>query len=401
MILRFGCALVFTALCATFGCGSDDAAPANAAGSAGASSGGASGSGGSAGSAAGSGGVAGNTGGTGASDGGAGTGGNWVGMFVAQGHMGRTIVSCDDGKSWTGNQSDDDAARCFESGFDCDHNAGAANGIVFAGGAFFATYGWGTPGGVRKSSDGKIWNEVLTGTTFGGVAASEQLVLGAARDPQTSADWGDNWTQQASIPLGQIYNIREAHFTGGSSGRFILVGNSGANRAIAVSTDGKSFSLPSVPADCDISFYRSGGIAAGGGAIVVTDGGAKACRSDDQGATWARVDMGSDVDSLLLHDGTRFVAWKQGTLVESSDGQVWKQSPTTPANLQLGAVAVSDAGTYVGVRGGWSNWYDKQRFYRSSDGSSWDEVASGSYTGSHPIIHIAYGKVPASACAAK
>jgi hypothetical protein len=399
MLGRLSCGLGLATLFLLVGCGSDDSSNAAAGGAAGAAAGGAAGSGGSAGSAAGGG--AGGTAGGGGGSGGAGAGGAVVGMFVAQGHMGRTTISCDDGKTWTHDQSDDDAARCFESGFDCDHNAGAANGIVFIGGAFFATYGWGTPGGVRKSSDGKAWTEVLGGTTFGGMAAGNGVVLGAAREPQTSSDQGSSWTKQSSIPLGQIYNIREAHFTGGGDGRFVLVGNDGASRAIAVSADGKSFTLPSVPPDCDISFYRSGGIAAGGGAIVISDGGAKACRSTDQGATWASVDMGSDISSLLLHDGARFVAWKQGALLESSDGQSWKQSPTTPANLNLGAVAASDAGTYVAVRGGWSNWYDKQRFYRSDDGITWNEIAAGNYTGSHPIIHIAHGKVPPSACAGK
>src|SRR5262245_52167588 len=67
-----------------------------------------------------------------------------VPVFVAQGHVGRTTISCDDGRTWVGNRSDDDSIRCF-SGVDCDHHPGAAHGVVFGHGWFFATFGWGQP----------------------------------------------------------------------------------------------------------------------------------------------------------------------------------------------------------------------------------------------------------------
>ncbi|MCA9592553.1 MAG: hypothetical protein KC776_04555 [Myxococcales bacterium] len=377
------------------GCSSSDPAadPGPSGGAAGASGNGGSATGGSGGT---GGGAAGAPGG-GGSAGTPGSGGttNDVGMFVAQGHMGRTVRSCDDGKTWIDDTSDDSAARCFENGFDCDHNAAAANGIAFHQGAFYATFGWGEPGGIRKSTDGVSFTTVLTDTTFGGVAASADMVLGAARAPQASQDQGATWVQEPSLDIGNIWNIREAAY---GEGRFVMVGNDGDNRVIAVSADGKTFDLPTIPAGCNISFYRSGGIAAGGGAIVISDGGAMACRSTDAGATWNTVDMGSDFGSLLINDGTRFMAYKNGALLSSGDGASWKETPTTPGNLALGAIAASDHGSYVGVRGGWDSWYEKQRFYRSDDGVIWEELPAGSYSGGHPIIHIAYGKVPASVC---
>jgi hypothetical protein len=36
-----------------------------------------------------------------------------VPIFVALGYQGRTTVSCDDGKTWIANRSDDDAVECF------------------------------------------------------------------------------------------------------------------------------------------------------------------------------------------------------------------------------------------------------------------------------------------------
>ncbi|MEZ4219799.1 MAG: hypothetical protein R3B13_02640 [Polyangiaceae bacterium] len=381
------------------GCSGEDAAsqPNGSGGSSGASTGGAgAGSSGAAGASGGQAGAA--TGGNAGNGASAGSGGNTVGMFVAQGHMGRTLRSCDDGETWIDDKSDDAAAKCFSGSVDCDHNAGAANGIVFHQGAFYATYGWGTPGGIRKSADGVQWEEVLTGTTFGGIAASPSLLVAAAREPQTSADQGGTWSKQASLSIGNIWNIREAAFSGGADGRFVMAGNDGADRVIAVSADGKNFDAPSFPGDCDVSFYRSGGIAAGAGAIVISDGGAKACRSTDAGASWSTVDIGSDFDSQLLHDGKQFVAYKTGTRLSSVDGAVWQSTPTVPGSLSLGVIAVSDQGTYVGVRGGWDTWYEKQRFYRSADGIAWQELPAGSFSGGHPIIHMAFGRVPAALC---
>ncbi len=35
-------------------------------------------------------------------------------------------------------------------------------------------------------------------------------------------------------------------------------------------------------------------------------------------------------------------------------------------------VAISDAGTFVAIKNEWQQWYDKQEFYRSRDGVSWE-----------------------------
>ena len=53
-------------------------------------------------------------------------------MFVAQGFVGRTTISCDDGRTWVADHSDDEAMRCFSAtpGSDCDHNGQRAMGLV-------------------------------------------------------------------------------------------------------------------------------------------------------------------------------------------------------------------------------------------------------------------------------
>lgn len=338
--------------------------------------------------------------GTGGEGGGGGPPAGLVPMFVAQGHVARTILSCDDGQSWIEDQSDDDTIRCFESGFDCDHHPGAANGIVWHDGAFFATFGWGMPGGVRRSRDGIAWEEVLAGTTFGGLAAGAGRVIGAARTPSASVDGGDTWTDLPEIPLQNIYNVRESTFAPYAEGRFVLVGNDGDARFIAVSSNGgDSFDLPAVPAACNISFYRSGGIAFGAGAIVVSAGGPEACLSTDGGGTWSVVDVGGTFESSILWSGGSFWAWGGGQVFTSADGAAWASQPMTPGNVDIGPAAVSPGGTFVAVRAGWNQWYDSQRFYRSTDGVSWTEVAAGSFSGGHPIVHVAFGYgEPSASC---
>jgi hypothetical protein len=90
-------------------------------------------------------------------------------------------------------------------------------------------------------------------------------------------------------------------------------------------------------------------------------------------------------------------------LYESPDGAAWTAKPTevrkknpdgttqTSPGPHLGAVDRSDKGTFVAVNGGWQQYYEKQRFYRSSDGITWDELPAGSFVGSHPVQFITHG----------
>ncbi|HEY1088201.1 MAG TPA: hypothetical protein VGE37_10920, partial [Archangium sp.] len=80
------------------------------------------------------------------------------------------------------------------------------------------------------------------------------------------------------------------------------------------------------------------------------------------------------------------------------DGTSWTSSNTQTrvgsalsGGPRLGAVAMSDAGTFVGVKGGWQVWYEQQRFYRSTDGLIWDELPEASAKRSHPITAMTFG----------
>ncbi|MBO6933822.1 MAG: hypothetical protein JJ863_02565 [Deltaproteobacteria bacterium] len=318
-----------------------------------------------------------------------------VPIFVAQGHMGRTTVSCDDGRSWTNDTSMDDAVRCFTDGFDCDHHPGSAKGLAWSprdGGHFYATYGWGPPGSVRRSTDGVTWDPRLEETTFGGLAYGNDVLLAGSRNARRSTDGGDTFEDGVDTGL-MVWNVRRTGFAGG---RFVLVGEDGGERDVVWSTDGATWDRPStLPGECGGGIQNTGGIVDLGGSIVIVGGDGVACVSSDDGDTFSSTTIRDGVTSHAVSHGGEVFVWSRGEVHRSSDGSDWSSSATAPSDLLLGAVAVSDDGTFVGVRGGWQNWYENQEFYRSEDGVTWETLGDGSFTGSHPIRDIQFGRVPA------
>ncbi|MEZ4447412.1 MAG: hypothetical protein R3B72_50515 [Polyangiaceae bacterium] len=158
-------------------------------------------------------------GGGGAGEGGSSAGGGApagkVPMFVAQGSVGRTMISCDEGKTWVADHAWDvdgdpmvcgstEPARCYESTCTyqvdgqcveqpcCDHSADVAKGVVNGAGRFVATWGWGMPGEVRTSDDAVGWTPTLPGDTFGGIAYGGGRFVVASRTPHWSED-GLTW----------------------------------------------------------------------------------------------------------------------------------------------------------------------------------------------------------------
>ncbi len=315
-----------------------------------------------------------------------------VNVFVAQGHVGRTTVSCDGGRTWVANRSLDDDAVCWpaEGEYDCDHHPGAAKGIAFAptptGPRFVATWGWGPPGGIDWTAEGTSWTRTLADTTFGDVVFGGGVVLAAARNVRRSTDFGDTWVEGGESMLS-VFNVRRAGF---GDGRFVMVGEDGGMRDVVLSDDlGVSWRhAESMPSACGASVQTRGGIVAGGGTTLILGGDGVACASTD-GQTFVESSIGTEVSSQLVWNGTEFVAWSRGQVHRSADGVTWNSSDMSPGGITLGAVAYGD-GSYVGVRGGWQVWYEDQVFYRSSDGTNWAEADA--FVGSHPIRFMAYGQ---------
>jgi len=329
-----------------------------------------------------------------------------VPVFVATGHMGRTLISCDDGESWLHDVSADDSARCFTNDLDCDHSAHGNTGLVYLDGTFVATFGWGAPGTIRRTQDGLTWQTTLdetnsdNGTTFSGLTAGGGLVLAGARNSKVSSDLGATWGNAGDTQLGDnIYNVRAGGYASVSGGRFVLVAED-QERAVRISADGgKSFRAPtSIPDTCARSVLE---IASNGSVIVLPGRNGIVCSSSDVGDTWQAtdlfVDSEGDLSSGAIWAGQQFLLWGyksgQGRVTFVSDnGKDW--TSLAASAVTVGPVAYSPlSGTFVTVNDDWQGWYDKQRFYRSKDGVNWTELVAGKYKGGHPIRNIAFGTI--------
>lgn len=337
-----------------------------------------------------------------------------MGLFVAIGHVNRSIVSCDDGRTWVGNRSDNDDIRCFTSApdggsSDCDHKYGAGRGVAFSARAgFVGNWGWGDPGVIRRSADGVNWSVVDQGSNFASMAVGlDGTLFAASRSGKVSRDDGRTWTSAGTANLmaaGQpVWNVRRGGAGGTGQGVYVVVADS--NTAM-VSSDLMTWRAPQTyPSACGANIQWEGGVASGNGVLVILGGDGVACRSTDNGVTWTVHQTSATIDSRLLWTGTEFMTWgsvsNQRRVIRSPDGMTWTSTatslrrngaPVSGGGPLIGAVARSPGGTFVAVNGGWQTWYTSQRFYRSNDGLTWDELGAGSYVGSHPITHIVWGE---------
>jgi hypothetical protein len=127
------------------------------------------------------------------------------------------------------------------------------------------------------------------------------------------------------------------------------------------------------------------------------------CRSNDGGIHWTKHELPdvSYTESVPIWDGQLFHTWAENrNHYFSADGIHWNQTQTLPgAGVQLGAVERNPyTGTFVGVSS-WPANYENQKFYRSSDGTTWDALEENQYTQSHAINNITFGYAnPSSVC---
>ncbi|MBL8678921.1 MAG: hypothetical protein JNK05_07130 [Myxococcales bacterium] len=334
-----------------------------------------------------------------------------VGVFVAQGHVARTTISCDDGRTWVANRSDNDALRCFTAGVDCDHNGGRAMGVTSIDGAIFASWGWGMANSVRRTTDGMRWDRTLDRTIFSGIESASGRVVAIANQSQLTTDLGARWTM--STPLGFVGHIRATGVIGTTQRRFVAAGgeNGATVGSVMLSDDGMTWRRPATIApECGQGVVADG-IGSGGdgaGIAVITHESGLVCTSRDNGQTWttARAD-GISFEGTVIHTGTEFVTWGRSMTMglvhlRSTDGARWTATATSATNAdgsrattpRINAAARSPSGTFVTVHGEWDNWYDRQVFYRSTDGVRWQALPRTAFVGSHPIRFFTYAEIP-------
>jgi len=334
----------------------------------------------------------------GPTDGGATTG--LVPVFIAQGKLGRITISCDDGHTWAYDHSELPTGRCWDSSspnnVECDHHEWSSLGLAAGDGYFYATWGWGHPGTLRRSADGVVWEDVLGGHTFAGIAFGNGYLLANDRPTlfSSSAGAAGSWTMGSDI-TSPVWNLRSIDFIAYGPGRFLASLDSGATDLILSDDHGMNWrSATARPSTC------TGPVAYGNGIVISAHGGS-VCRSEDGGDHFTEAVVTTDVFSSAPYffDGA-FHLYADSTLLRSTDGTHWDTIALTPSSISIGVVAQSPVtGALVGIRTQWGAWYETQQFYRSVDGIAWEVLAPTAFHPSHPITDVIAGyAMPSAVC---
>ncbi len=352
-------------------------------------------------------------------------------IIVAQGYLGRTTISCDDGKSWVANRSWDtegdemvcghkEAMRCdgscwqkstnggctFQQSCDCGHGAVVGKGLAYGNSTFVANYGWGGPGKVMISRNGVDWatSRAHAYADYGGLDYGAGKFVLSTRSPLTSSD-GVQWSDGGPADFRDsnntiLWSVRSFKFLNYLQGRFVAVAEAPGRDMLVSKDSGMSWSRPSVlPADCALGLNVYGSIAYGNGIAVAIGPDGKACRSADGGETWSSsIFSNTPTYSHTVWNGNQFVTWSNWFdgyyRYTSPDGITWtKQKMLTEVNIAT--VMVSSQGTYIASNDHWTG-HERQQFLRSKDGLTWEILPAGSFVPSHAILRFAEGEADGS-----
>jgi hypothetical protein len=355
-----------------------------------------------------------------------------VPIFIAQGQLGRTIVSCDDGNSWVGNHSwdiDGDPLMCgikqnvvcgqtnppCSYFFDnqcvqlacCDDTPDIPENVAFGNGIFAGAWGHGKPGVLRSSGNGIDWVSRDLDIKDSNIAFGNGRFVAASNGASYWSTDGINWSDGGKTSFNTMGSpvraIGYGDYDGG--GRFVSL-SAGSGRDIQVSSDGgMSWWRPmSIPDDCALGVGSPGGdILGGNGVLLIVDRQGNACRSTDGGETWTVSPTGlTSIASQGVWTGSKFLFWggdnaigPATAMIESADGDKWMATPMVTAT-RIGPIARGDSGTFVAMPWIYSG-YAMQQFMRSTDGVTWQKLPTTAFVQSHNIFRMSFGYADASA----
>ncbi len=327
-------------------------------------------------------------------------------VFIAAGDNERTVMSCDDGKTWINDRSADDSARGEIIG---GHSPRTFYGIDSADGYFYINYGWGYNGSLKKSKDLVSWEVVRSGSWGGGIAAFSGQIFHMGSDWSTSNTYGNLWNKLLNVTdvanglsYPAVYRVNNNIF---------IVGR-GANMA-ASSSMGNQWTLLNnvLPSESQLrSFAEGNGVIVTVGKTYVNGNLSRGyvTRSTDNGKSWSSAALGNDWTTVVF-DGNQFVAWTNAVdnarVYKSTDGLNWTNSFVKINGQNAGwffAPAASynkKTGTYLFVRSG--SDYGGQEVYRSTDGENWIKSDPAIFKDGHRIQSISVHEIDAAYCIPK
>lgn len=328
--------------------------------------------------------------------------GNLKKVLFATGHMGRTLLSCNGGKSWIKDRSVDTTNYCASN--DCDHTPYASRGLDANAGYLYTNTGWGANGFLKRSRDGINWTTIDSNSWGGGVAAGLNKIVHVKE--------GGTWTQSESSNIAWT-KINNNITTQISYAAVYRLGNkifvSGRGPQLALSTDeGNTWTMVSnaFQSEAERRVYAEGN------GVVVSVGYTYryaqstlgyVARSTDQGKSWSSIQLGGEIMNLVFN-GTHFVFISDGKVYKSTDGANWTTSTmmidaSSAPGWWIGPMSYDpDSKSYGAIRGGWGSGYSGQQAVYSTDGVNWTKLTSPAFTTHHPVMEMIVAEVDASVC---
>ncbi len=330
-----------------------------------------------------------------------------VQVFMATGKIARSVISCDDGVTWINDRSDDNNAKCWANGdpnyVECDHDSRSNTGADASDdGWFYAQFGWGYNGSVRKTRDGVNWQTVRSGGWGGGVGVAFNFAFSQFEyNGAVSKDGGVTWS-----PSTKGFGEFDHPFISRVNNKLIALGRGAGQLAVSLDSGDTWKVANNWESGWGGSFAEGNGIIVGIGSRSNPDQ-AYASRSLDGGITWSAVAIPNSGgwNMPVLFTGTEFISWGwNGKVLKSKDAVTWTSTDFMidgkTAPYWSGTVSRNpQTGTYVSIIGNWGAWYASQTAIRSADGVNWTSLDSTHFKGGHPIGKIITGQMDASACA--
>ena len=246
-------------------------------------------------------------------------------IMLVTGNDGRSMLSCDDGKTWR------HKLQAYATG-DQFHSPTAHTSTVYANGKFYSTFGWATGlpfVTLRASDDGVNWTDRTdVGTGYVGIAsAGNSMALFASYGaPRYSTNAGESWT---SVNFRNGDHIRMFK---GMGGNYVGIGGvrSDGTANIVTSTDGGVTYVKHQGFNGKCTKSPSSLIMTSATSWFIMNQAGHACLTRDNGVSFTESQVLGVEDTAMrsntIWTGDHFYVVGNSDLFKSADGVSWQKT---------------------------------------------------------------------------